>query len=296
MHGNAFNHATLHLRREMHRLAADGGKCCELELLPPIHHRRKFWSKISHRHMRRYLCSTSHDPLDLGLNCSYIWLFVQADVQAPVVGADFLKHFNLLPAVSNGQLLDANISLTTTCSIAVDSAINKLYTVPPGHSYTDLKEFPGILQQNPSFIIPSCNVTHAIKTTGPPVHSRAWQLPPYKLAAAKIEFQQMMDMVSAKGVLPIPDSVATITGYPLPKTVTELPRFLGMINFYRRCLPYSAATQAALLKFIPGSQKITVTSCIGIPKGYMPLKTSKVACPMLHSSHTPQLMLPSTNG
>ncbi|KAJ8878895.1 hypothetical protein PR048_019498 [Dryococelus australis] len=40
-------------------------------------------------------------------------------------------------------------------------------------------------------------------------------------------------LVSAKGVLPIPDHVTTIIGCTFSKRVTELSRFLVMINFYR---------------------------------------------------------------
>ncbi|KAJ8871607.1 hypothetical protein PR048_027934 [Dryococelus australis] len=80
---------------------------------------------------------------DLGLNCSYVWPSVLADVRTPIIGASFLKHLNLLPDVSNRRLLDANTSSATTCPIAADSGIEELYTVPPGHSYPDLlKGFP----------------------------------------------------------------------------------------------------------------------------------------------------------
>ncbi|GFV69560.1 gag-pol polyprotein [Trichonephila clavipes] len=34
--------------------------------------------------------------LNLGLRRPFIWTFIIADVSSPIIGADFLKHFNLL--------------------------------------------------------------------------------------------------------------------------------------------------------------------------------------------------------
>jgi len=35
--------------------------------------------------------------LNLGLRRTFLWRFLIADVSAPIIGADFLAHFNLLP-------------------------------------------------------------------------------------------------------------------------------------------------------------------------------------------------------
>ncbi|GBP25023.1 hypothetical protein EVAR_94318_1 [Eumeta japonica] len=42
---------------------------------------------------------------------------------------------------------------------------------------------------------------------------------------------------------------------PIPKTVKELRRFLGMINFYRRFIPDAARIQAPLNALLTGSIK-----------------------------------------
>jgi hypothetical protein len=54
------------------------------------------------------------------------------------------------------------------------------------------------------------------------------------------------------------------TGLPPPKIASQLHRFLGMLNFYRRFLPNAAATQAPLHDIlsrprIKGSHPITWT-------------------------------------
>lgn len=71
--------------------------------------------------------------------------------------------------------------------------------------------------------------------------------------------------VSSAGVQPIPDKVRAIQEYPVPKTVKELRRFLGMLNFNRRFIPMAAQLQAPLNSLlagpkIKGSHPITMTA------------------------------------
>lgn len=61
--------------------------------------------------------------------------------------------------------------------------------------------------------------------------------------------------ISAKGTEPLKSKVQVISNFPLPKTVRELRRFLGMVNFYRRFLPNAAQIQAPLHSLLTGSVK-----------------------------------------
>ena len=47
--------------------------------------------------------------------------------------------------------------------------------------------------------------------------------------------------VSQYGTVPLPSKVKSIADFPKPSTVKGLQEFLGMINFYHRFLPQSAA-------------------------------------------------------
>lgn len=51
------------------------------------------------------------------------------------------------------------------------------------------------------------------------------------------------------------EKVKAILNFPKPKTVSDLRRFLGMINFYRRCLRHAAHIQAPLLVFLYSAKK-----------------------------------------
>ena len=61
--------------------------------------------------------------------------------------------------------------------------------------------------------------------------------------------------VSEETRSPSLDKVRAITEYSKPKTVVELRRFLGMVNFYRKSLKHAAEVQAPLQKFICDSYK-----------------------------------------
>lgn len=61
--------------------------------------------------------------------------------------------------------------------------------------------------------------------------------------------------ISERGTRPLESKVEAISNFPVPKTVRELRRFLGMINFYRRFIPNAAQTQTPLNALLTGSVK-----------------------------------------
>ncbi|CAH2108893.1 unnamed protein product [Euphydryas editha] len=61
--------------------------------------------------------------------------------------------------------------------------------------------------------------------------------------------------ITAEGTKPLPSKVEAIKNFPIPKTVRELRRFLGMVNFYRRFVPNAAIYQAPLNALLMGSVK-----------------------------------------
>lgn len=61
--------------------------------------------------------------------------------------------------------------------------------------------------------------------------------------------------ISAEGTKPLPSKVEAIQNFPVPKTVKELRRFLGMLNFYRRFIPGAAEHQSFLNNLLSGSVK-----------------------------------------
>ncbi|GFU43272.1 retrovirus-related Pol polyprotein from transposon 17.6 [Trichonephila clavipes] len=110
--------------------------------------------------------------LNLGLRRPFIWTFIIADVSSPIIGADFLKHFNILIDLKKKKK-DANISFKNI-----------------------LSEYPDL--SNPSLISKSAShgTVHHI-TTGPPVTARPRRLHPKLYDAVKVEFEFLL----AQGII-----------------------------------------------------------------------------------------------
>lgn len=61
--------------------------------------------------------------------------------------------------------------------------------------------------------------------------------------------------ISSSGISPLPEKVRAVMDFPLPKTKTELQRFLGMLNFYHRFIPNIAKTSQPLTDALKGKEK-----------------------------------------
>ena len=58
--------------------------------------------------------------------------------------------------------------------------------------------------------------------------------------------------VSAAGTRPLQSKVEAIQNFPTPRTIKELRRFLGMMNFYRRFIPHASSVQGPLNALLAG--------------------------------------------
>ncbi|GFQ82731.1 peptidase A2 domain-containing protein [Trichonephila clavata] len=58
--------------------------------------------------------------LDLNLRRNFTWSFIIANVNQPIIGLDFLKHYNLLVDVKSGCLIDGITKLTTQGNIQTE--------------------------------------------------------------------------------------------------------------------------------------------------------------------------------
>lgn len=128
--------------------------------------------------------------ISLGLKRSFVWQFTIADVDSAIIGADFLYNFNILIDIKNKRLIDNDTLECTECTICTfNSPELRMITLEEPYNHIICK-FPGIT--NIETRAPTASTTtHHILTKGPPVHAKARQLPPEKLAAAKKEFALM---------------------------------------------------------------------------------------------------------
>ncbi|KRZ81835.1 Retrovirus-related Pol polyprotein from transposon, partial [Trichinella sp. T8] len=96
--------------------------------------------------------------VDLGFTRPMKWKFIVARIAQPILGADFLRHFNLLVDLKHQRLVD----MTS-------------WTFSNG-------------------LVKTSNTKHHILTHGPPVFARPRRLPPDRLELARKEFDILLDL------------------------------------------------------------------------------------------------------
>ena len=134
--------------------------------------------------------------LDIGLRRTFRWIFVIADLPIPILGADFLAHFGLKVDVANRQLIDTTTTLSINGLAAAVTSPRPVFAMPKiSSAYIDLlARFPQLSRPNYQETAVKHNITHHIRTTGPPVHCRPRRLAPDRLKVAKAEFDHMLQL------------------------------------------------------------------------------------------------------
>ncbi|XP_015111521.1 uncharacterized protein LOC107037474 [Diachasma alloeum] len=138
---------------------------------------------------------------NLGLRRDFTWRFIEADVSKPIIGADFLHHFNLLPDLRNGAIIDSATGLQSHGQSARFRATSvKLLEITEDSPYASiLKEFPAITKPGGLLRKAEHSTVHHIRTTpGPPISCRARRLAPDKLKTAQAEFSSMPTLGTAR--------------------------------------------------------------------------------------------------
>ncbi len=65
-------------------------------------------------------------------------------------------------------------------------------------------------------------------------------LPPEKCTFGVSQIEILGHILDEQGIRPSPAKVREIKNFPMPKTLQQLHRFLGMFNFYGRFVPHTA--------------------------------------------------------
>lgn len=124
--------------------------------------------------------------------------FIRANVQRPLLGADFLLKNNLLVDLPRRRLVLADDLSTVAGATYQSDDISPLglaAAIDDLDIYNRLlRQFPEITQPDFTLSSPKHGVTHHIPTTGPPVWARPRRLDPSKLNAAKREFDHLQQL------------------------------------------------------------------------------------------------------
>lgn len=126
------------------------------------------------------------------------WKFLIADVSRPIIGADFLAHFDLLPDLRNKKIIERHTLLSYKgrmehVDIPSIQAISKLNST--GYEAIDslIKEYQDVFKPLASINFSSREVYHYIHTKGNPIYQKPRRLRPDLAKAVKEEFESLVD-------------------------------------------------------------------------------------------------------
>lgn len=126
--------------------------------------------------------------VDIGLGKLFSWRFVLAQVNNSILGADFIRHFQIIIDMHNDRIAvnsktDVNFPIVNTTVTAITPNFINL-----------LNKFPSLTRPFDISSMVKHNITHVIPTTGPPVFAKPRRLPPDKLKIAKQEFDELLNL------------------------------------------------------------------------------------------------------
>ncbi|GFW37546.1 hypothetical protein TNCV_861532 [Trichonephila clavipes] len=141
-----------------------------------------------------HVYTTQTLSLDLGLRRIFQWTFLVGNVSTPIIGADFLYNFRLVPDISKQVLLDSETNIKCHCILG-NSRIHSIKTVSGDSVYHELlRKFPDITKPPRPDQEIKHSVVHYIETNSRPVTAKARRLAPDRLRIAKAEFENMITL------------------------------------------------------------------------------------------------------
>ncbi|XP_015924698.1 uncharacterized protein [Parasteatoda tepidariorum] len=128
--------------------------------------------------------------LDIGLRRIFPWMYTIADVSRPILGTDFLSHYDILVDLKSKSYL-TNVTFRGKISYESTPKITVLKMSAEFHSL--ISEYQRHFRGEKTRIkdLPH-NVSHVIEAKGQPVIAKARRLSVDKLEAARAEFNYLV--------------------------------------------------------------------------------------------------------
>ena len=157
---------------------------------------------------------TSKRVVNVGLKRDYTWNFILADVQQPIIGADFLIHYSLLVDLRSRCLRDMRTGLAIPASLSSITPLSLNRVDAVHNDYTKLLgQLPELTRPTTKGETVKHGITHKIVTKGHPEFARPRRLASDKLVTVKHEFDVMIKL----GVIEPSDSEWSSALHMVPK-------------------------------------------------------------------------------
>ncbi|XP_073821522.1 uncharacterized protein [Musca autumnalis] len=202
--------------------------------------------------------------LDLGLRREFKWLYVIADVHTPIIGADFLVNFDLLIDLKQKRLIDNKTKLSN--QKPTDELIVVHHIETTGSPVADRpRRLSGdklkAAKAEMDYLIEQGICRPSKSAWASPIHMVAKKTGGWRVCGdyRKLNSQTIPDRYPIAHIHDyaenLHDRIDAIKNYKKPETICELRRFIGVINYYRRCIPHAAHQQAPLNELVGNSKK-----------------------------------------
>ncbi|KRY50160.1 Retrovirus-related Pol polyprotein from transposon 17.6 [Trichinella britovi] len=215
--------------------------------------------------------------VDLGFTRPMRWKFVVARIAQPILGADFLRHFNLLVDLKHQRLQQLGVTAPHGSKEATEH-LAPMWRLSTPQQRDEARQIPDPQHQRLRHAVgrPDDLLKTAITT---PFGLFEYVRMPFGLRNAAQTFQRFMDEVTRglrfcfvylddvlvasrskeehekhlanlfrrfENIKPLAEKVEAIRRFRQPTTIHELRQFLGCVNFYRRFIPRAATLLAPL--------------------------------------------------
>ncbi|XP_052863823.1 uncharacterized protein LOC128270462 [Anopheles cruzii] len=127
--------------------------------------------------------------VNLGLRRNFLWTFVIADVTTAIIGSDFLAHHDLLIDLRRRRLIDNTTRVEQTGTLISGNRTEIKAFIRAGPCADILQRFPALTTTPPPG-----SIYNSTETVGQPTSARPRRLPPDKLAAARAEFDILLQL------------------------------------------------------------------------------------------------------
>ncbi|BHF84038.1 hypothetical protein SprV_0902718800 [Sparganum proliferum] len=177
------------------RFLVDTG--AEISVIPPPRRHHFKPSKFSSQAANSTTINTyGHRSLTLhiGLRRRFQWVFVQADVKSPIIGADFLTHFGLAVDLKHRKLIDTTTTNFTIGIAASEPSVSIQLAVPSSPFADILKDYSSLTKPRQFTEEVQHTVKYHIITTDQPVYAHPCRLHSEKFRIAWNEFKHMMNL------------------------------------------------------------------------------------------------------
>jgi hypothetical protein len=133
--------------------------------------------------------------LDVGLPKHFTWNFVVADVNTPILDADFLKFHSLLADLNRGRLVNGNQLHSTKGKLEISdqTAVLAITAVHEPRISSLLQKYPNISRPPQYTEKPTHDIQHYIETEGRPVYQKLRRLDPNTKEIVRAKFQEDTD-------------------------------------------------------------------------------------------------------